>query len=152
MTSHFTFAKSRTDSVRTPTYILDWMSKTYGPSYFDPCPLVENWSADKHTDGLAIDWKKINFVNPPFSKGSMFLKKVYKEAAQGRTIVFLCKTELTGRKCFRGMCDIIFFKTPVSFPGYGNKSPRFVCCLLLFHKNAQDKYFFFESLTGSEFN
>ena len=148
---NFTHARSRTDSVRTPPHILSWMRETFG-EYFDPCPYIEDWSADKHTNGLKIDWKDLNYVNPPFSKGFLFLKKAYKEVAKGKTIVFLCKTEMTGRKCFKGMCDIIFFKTPVSFPGYGGTPPRFVCCLLVFHKSACNKFFFYETLVGTEFN
>lgn len=143
--------RSRTDSVRTPQYICDWVEDTFG-KYYDPCPLIPNWSPTQHKNGLTTEWEDINFVNPPFSKGYLFLKKAYTQATDGKIVIFLCKISLLGRKCFQGMCDIVLFKKQIAFPGYGGRVPRFVCCLLIFHKNNQDKYYFFEKLAGLEFN
>ena len=144
------YRKSKTDSVRSPKYIFDWVKATWG-MYFDPCPFIENWSAEKHIDALKIDWESVNYVNPPFSRACRFIKKAYEQHAKGKTIIFLCKTELTGRKSFKGNCDIVFFKQPVCFPAYGGKAPPFVCCLLIFHPKSQNKFYFFEELLGDEF-
>ena len=40
---------------------------------FDPCPLNSTF------DGLKIDWKKRNFINPPYSNIEVFLEKGHKE-------------------------------------------------------------------------
>jgi hypothetical protein len=142
--------KSKTDSVRSPKYILDWVKKNWG-MYFDPCPYVENWSSEKHTDGLKIEWGKVNYVNPPFSKSCSFLKKTYIEHTKGKIVVFLCKTSITGRKSFKGNCDIIFFRNAVCFPGYEGRPPPFVCCLLIFHPKSNNSFYIFEALVGNEF-
>lgn len=145
------YRKSKTDSVRSPDYIFEFVEKTFG-LYFDPCPLVENWDPEKNQDGLEIEWGDVNFVNPPFSRGCRFLKKAYEQHEKGKTVIFLCKTEVTGRKSFAGNCDIVFFKKPVCFPGYAGRAPPFVCCMLIFHSKSQNKFFFFEDLEGGEFN
>lgn len=43
-------------------YIYDELNKEFD---FDPCPLhhnIEDW------DGLKIEWGKVNFINPPYSR------------------------------------------------------------------------------------
>lgn len=145
------FNKSKTDSVASPQFIMDWTRATFG-TFFDPCPLIENWDPDKHTNGLAIEWGAVNYVNPPFSKACRFVKKAYEEYAKNKVIVLLCKTELTGRKTFKGLCDIVFFRKPVCFPKYKGKAPPFVCCLLVFHPRSANNFYFFEELSGKEFN
>jgi hypothetical protein len=144
------FAKSKSDSVRTPDYILEWVTNTFG-EWFDPTPFQLHFDPEKHQDGLVIPWKTTNYCNPPFSIAYKFLRKCYKEYKVGNITVFLCKTDLLGRKCFRGMCDIVFFHNKVRFPGYGDKPPRFSCCMLVFHAGADNKFLFFEELGGDEF-
>ena len=141
--------KSKSDSVRTPTYILDWVTKTFG-EWFDPTPFEPHFDPSKHPNGLTIPWKTTNYCNPPFSIAFRFLRKCYEES--GKTIVFMCKLDLLGRKCFRGGCDIILFNNKVCFPGYENKPPRFMICLLVFHAKASNKFHFFEELNGREFS
>ena len=142
--------KSNSDSVRTPENILNWVTETFGP-YFDPTPYNPSYDPAKDTDGLVIPWQDVTYCNPPFSISYQFLKKCYKESKPGRVIVFLCKTDVLGIKTFTGGCDIVLFNKKVCFPGYSNKPPRFNCCLLVFHEHSDNKYYFFESLTGNEF-
>ena len=46
---------------------------------FDPCPINHDLSL---WDGLKIDWKKNNFVNPPYSRSlkEAFVKKAIEES------------------------------------------------------------------------
>ena len=46
---------------------------------FDPCPLNSRF------DGLLMDWKERNFINPPYSRKlkELFINKAYKEATTG---------------------------------------------------------------------
>ena len=58
--------KSKTDDWRTPSKIY---KKFMNLGYFDPCPYQANF------DGLKIEWKERNFVNPPYSKLREWVKK-----------------------------------------------------------------------------
>ena len=61
------------DDWETPEYILSPLKEKYQFN-FDPCPLRHNI---KEWDGLGIEWKERNFVNPPYSKNlkPLFIKK-----------------------------------------------------------------------------
>ena len=55
---------------------------------FDPCPYnhdVQEW------DGLLVDWKERNFVNPPYSRRGKeaFVKKAVEESRRGKLCVML---------------------------------------------------------------
>ena len=50
------------NSVATPQYIKDKLTEHFG-NMFDPCPLNDN----PEIDGLSIQWKDMNFINPPYS-------------------------------------------------------------------------------------
>jgi len=70
--------KSNSDNWGTPPEI-----KNKYEGYFDPCPY-------QHTvDGLSIEWKEKNFVNPPYSDLKNWCKKVHQEAKMGKKIVLL---------------------------------------------------------------
>ncbi|KKL13818.1 hypothetical protein LCGC14_2521950 [marine sediment metagenome] len=68
---------------KTPRHILDYVEGTYG-EFFDPCPSEESF------DGLKIEWKEVNFVNPPYgTEIKKWIEKGYKEWKKGKTIIFL---------------------------------------------------------------
>ncbi len=71
-------SKSKGDNWGTPKNIMDNYQ-----GYFDPCPYKYK------DDGLLIEWKEYNFVNPPFSKLKEFSKKIYEEAKKNKKIVLL---------------------------------------------------------------
>ena len=144
-------AKTATDSIRTPSHILEWVRDTFG-DYFDPCPFNPVFNKDKHTDGRTIDWGPVTYVNPPFSIGYQFLKKTYVETRNGnsKVVVFLGKLDLLGRKVFQGGCDIVLFHNRMIFPPF-DKPPRFLVVMLVFHAKSSNRIYFFEDLKGDEF-
>jgi hypothetical protein len=71
----------------TPPDFLEKVRKEYG-EYFDPCP----WNHDLRLwDGLEIDWKEFNFVNPPYETSLMtkFVQKGVYETLNGCLSLFL---------------------------------------------------------------
>jgi site-specific DNA-methyltransferase (adenine-specific) len=54
---------------------------------FDPCP----YQHDMSWDGLEIEWKERNFINPPYSRKlkDAFVKKAIEESQKGKLCVML---------------------------------------------------------------
>ena len=51
---------------------------------FDPCPPNPNF------DGLTVEWKSSNYVNPPYGrKIGSWIRKGYEEHLKGKVVVFL---------------------------------------------------------------
>lgn len=51
---------------------------------FDPCPVNPNFN------GLEVDWKNRNYVNPPYGDDlPLWIEKGYIEHLKGKTVVFL---------------------------------------------------------------
>lgn len=68
---------------KTPKKLFEELDKEFDFN-FDPCPEYASF------DGLAIDWKERNFVNPPYGNQlKLWIKKGYDEAQKGKTVVFL---------------------------------------------------------------
>ena len=70
--------KMNSDSVRTPEAILKQIREEFG-DFFDPCPYNPKFDPSKDTNGLSIPWKKVTFVNPPYSKVAPWAKKAHLE-------------------------------------------------------------------------
>lgn len=75
-----------TDKWQTPAKLLSELEEEFHFD-FDPCPI--DWSPETHPDGLSIDWGESNFVNPPYSQTSKWIKKSYEQSREGRTCVML---------------------------------------------------------------
>ena len=73
-------AKSKTDNWSTPKI---YYSKFIESGFFDPCPL------DSPFDGLKIEWKEKNFVNPPYSDLKKWILKAIEENRKGKEVVLL---------------------------------------------------------------
>ena len=56
---------SLNQSWETPEDFMKMLNKEFG-KLFDPCP-SSNYTDGGEIDGLEIDWKKKNFVNPPYT-------------------------------------------------------------------------------------
>lgn len=82
-------------------------------NYFDPCPLFSSFN------GLIIEWKQYNFVNPPYDNILAFVLKAIEETKKGHISVFLVPSR-TDTKWFHLLlnncdCDIMFIKGRLKF-------------------------------------
>tara|TARA_B110000211_G_scaffold226782_1_gene280782 strand:+ start:176 stop:574 length:399 start_codon:yes stop_codon:yes gene_type:complete len=76
----------------TPDRVWDMIKEEWGyekEQFFDPCPVNPQWN------GLEINWKELNYVNPPYSRErgdkktllTLFVEKALEE--KGTTIMLL---------------------------------------------------------------
>lgn len=75
---------SASDNWKTPDNVYNNLNNEFHFD-FDPCPLNTN----PEFDGLTIEWKDSNFVNPPYSQIYKWCKKAYEESLKGKTVVML---------------------------------------------------------------
>jgi len=68
------YGNKTSDHWETPDKLYNELNKIFHFD-FDPCPLHADF------DGLTIDWGKMNFVNPPYSRRlkPQFINKTYHE-------------------------------------------------------------------------
>lgn len=83
------------DDWATPPYFYDELNKEFDFN-FDPCPFrhdIEKWN------GLKIDWKERNFINPPYSRKlkDAFVKKAIEESKKGKLCVMLLPVSTSTR-------------------------------------------------------
>lgn len=83
---------------------------------FDPCPV------DPLFDGLSIEWKDRNYINPPYSRKlkEAFIRKAFEESKKGKLCVMLLPVS-TSTKIFHEIiyphAEIRFLKGRVRFKG-----------------------------------
>lgn len=76
---------SKNDNWETPEYVMHIIRALFhNEEFFDPCPLSINVVGGQYIiqfDWLTIDWKKNNFVNPPYNSTDKpkFVKKAFDE-------------------------------------------------------------------------
>ena len=101
----------------------EWLYKKLNDEFhfdFDPCPLRADF------DGLAIEWKQSNFVNPPYNRVDKpkFIQKAYEERQKGKTCVLLIPAA-TGTKQFHDLmlpnAEVRFLRGRVAFKGCNTK-------------------------------
>jgi hypothetical protein len=106
--------KSKTDKWQTPPELYNKLNSEFNFN-FDPCPI--DWEQGD-PDGLAIEWGSSTFVNPPYSKVALWIKKSHEEWKKGKNVVMLINA-VTDTKAFHdyiyGQADIRFLKGRVSF-------------------------------------
>ena len=73
---------SATDDWSTPKDVYRTLDAEFGFD-FDPCPLHADF------DGLSLEWGRVSFVNPPYSKIKDWCRKAYEEWKKGKTVVML---------------------------------------------------------------
>lgn len=113
---------SNNDHWETPDYIKEDIRNEFG-EFFDPCPIRHDLSK---WNGLEIDWKAVNFINPPYNNKDKvsFIKKAYQESLKGRTSILIipASTELP---VFHDLIlpygEVRFIKGRVRFKGYNSK-------------------------------
>lgn len=96
---------------------------------FDPCPSKPTF------DGLCIDWKERNFINPPYGRAlPLWIAKAYFEHLKGKLCVLLIPAR-TDTKWWHEYImkanEIRFIKGRLKFQGYENSAP-FPSCIVVF--------------------
>lgn len=96
--------QSKSDIHLTPDRVYDIIKSKWGydrTDMFDPCPVNPKF------DGLTTPWKKINYVNPPYTLLRQFVYKAIDELNNGNTTVLLlpCKTD---QEWFHDLLDLNF--------------------------------------------
>lgn len=114
---------SHKDDWMTPPYFYDELNKEFDFN-FDPCPYqhdIEKW------DGLKIEWKERNFINPPYSRKlkEAFVLKAIEESKKGKLCVMLLPVS-TSTKLFHDVIlpnqtEIRFIKGRIKFCGVNTK-------------------------------
>lgn len=119
---------SNNDNWETPEYILKIIRNILWEDYFDPCPLsiLENWVYKIQFDWLSIDWKKKNFVNPPYNitDKPKFVKKAFEEYKKWNMSILLipATTEVQWfHEYLVPYAWIYFIKWRVKFKWYNSK-------------------------------
>lgn len=103
------------DDWATPKEFLLELEKEFG-KMFDPCPLHSDF------DGLEIEWKDVNFINPPYSRKlkEAFIHKAFEESKKGKTCVMLLPVS-TSTKIFHEViypnAEIRFIRGRLKFSG-----------------------------------
>ena len=96
--------QSKSDTHLTPDEVFIEIFNSWGlceEDFFDPCP------ANADFDGLLIDWKDLNYVNPPYAKRKgdkntllhKFVMKAIEEAELGKISIMLLPSK-TDQKWF----------------------------------------------------
>lgn len=85
------FASKATDHWATPAYIYKQVKEK---GYFDPCPLHSEFN------GLNISWNSPAFVNPPYSRLLVWVKKSIEENKKGVRVILLIPAR-TDTKVFK---------------------------------------------------
>ena len=81
-TYHSAFFSSHRQDGRTPTDLYKKLDQEFYFD-FDPCPPNADFN------GLEIDWKKSNFVNPQYNEQKLWIKKAYEESLKNKICVLL---------------------------------------------------------------
>lgn len=122
---HFT---SQRQNWKTPAKFYAELDKEFHFD-FDPCP------PNPVFDGLAVEWGKMNFVNPPYKGCAAWLKKGFDEWQLGRKSVFLIPSR-TDTKYWHEYAmkatEIRFIKGRLKFDEHKNSAP-FPSALIIFN-------------------
>lgn len=107
------------DDWETPPPLLDQIRSEFG-DFFDPCPINPSF------DGLKINWKKLNYVNPPYNRTDKeaFIMKAYEESKKGNVSIMLLPVS-TSTKIFHEIIlphtELRFLRGRVKFRGINSK-------------------------------
>jgi hypothetical protein len=111
---------------KTPNSIFEFIEKKFWikkQDLFDPCPFQHDMS----WNWLEIEWRKYNFINPPYSLDlkTAFVKKAIEERKKGHNCIMLLPVS-TSTKLFHDYILpnkdlIIFLKGRVKFSWWNTK-------------------------------
>ena len=110
------------DDYNTPKWLMDVFD-----GWFDPCPNNPNF------DGLIMDWKEKNYVNPPYSNPLPWVEKAIEENKKGKRVVMLLRVD-TSTKWFAKLVEAnahFFFASGRLHYSDLNKPPNFASMLVV---------------------
>ena len=137
---------SSTGNWSTPQAFFD-MLDNYFNFELDVCASIGNNKClhyfDEADNGLEQDWKKVNWLNPPYGKEiGNWIKKAYEESKKGNITVLLVPSR-TDTKWFQDYCfkygEVIFIKGRLKFGGSKNSAP-FPSAIVIFGGKNKDGY------------
>ena len=114
---------AHSDNWETPSDLFNKLNDEFHFE-FDPCPInhdISKW------DGLQVEWKKSNFINPPYSRKlkEAFVLKAVEESRNGKTCVMLLpvstSTKLFHEQILPNAKDIRFIRGRVRFSGINTR-------------------------------
>lgn len=111
------------DNWATPPNFYEELNKEFNFN-FDPCPYN---TGELEFDGLKIEWKERNYINPPYSQKlkEAFILKAIEESKKGKLCVLLLPVS-TSTKVFHELIqpnakEIRFKKGRINFIGINTK-------------------------------
>lgn len=114
---------------KTPKKFYEELDKEFHFDH-DPCPV------NPKKDGLSSEWGKMNFVNPPYSEISNWVKKAYLEYVVGRGSVLLIPSRTDTRWWHDYVMkanEIRFIKGRLKFDDQKHSAP-FPSCIVVFKR------------------
>ena len=104
---------------KTPKLLYEELNKEFSFD-FDPCPVNPSF------DGLSVEWKERNFVNPPYKTQKDWIMKADQENRKGKLVVLLLPAR-TDTKVFHDYIyqkhEIRFLKGRLKFDDSKNSAP-----------------------------
>jgi len=114
------FFSSELQTGKTPNDLYNNLDQEFNFD-FDPCP------NDPTFNGLLCNWKKSNFVNPPYNNQKAWVEKAYNESLKDKICVMLLPartdTKLFHEFIFKKAHEIRFIKGRLRFKQYTNSAP-----------------------------
>lgn len=111
------------DDWATPPEFYEKLNKRFHFD-FDPCPYMND---DKIFNGLFVQWKKSNYINPPYSreKKEAFIEKAYCESQYNGNLCVMLLPVSTSTKVFHRLikpyAKIEFVEGRIPFIGINSK-------------------------------
>ena len=123
--------KKTSDHHLTPDRVYEFIWSSTGiilKKMFDPCPLHANF------DGLQINWKDENYINPPYSLIEEFIIKANEEYQKGKKCYILFPLSKSDQSFFHKFLkrhEKIFFNFRIKFVGAKKPSPQTHCLVIM---------------------
>lgn len=126
-----TMMSSTRHTWKTPALLKENLYKFFNID-FDPCP------TDPDFDGLRIEWKSRNYVNPPYGrKIGLWIRKSYKESRKGKLVVLLIPARTDTKYWHQYVMkahEIFFIRGRLKFDDGKNPAP-FPSAIVVFKGN-----------------
>lgn len=105
---------------KTPNMVFQSLNAEFNFN-FDPCPLNSDFN------GLGVEWKERNFVNPPYGREIVrWVDKAIEEYKKGKVVVLLVASRTDTRwwhKLMLHATEIRFIKGRLKFGDSKNSAP-----------------------------